>query len=207
MAFAVALNDVIKMRIVCKATPQTSYNVLYYRISSVIGAPTDATLGVGILAAGLVAAMKDVISNDATYSAFGLQKMSTPPSVETIVTSGTGVGTGGAGLAPLAVSGIITKRTNAAGRAYRGRMYTPFVPVGYVGADGHPGFGWVSSLNVLGAILFNPIVCTSGADTATMQPVIRQAIAPHALTDITATTAQPRFGTQHRRGDYGQQNP
>jgi hypothetical protein len=148
-----------------------------------------------------------LLANNARYVGVALQRLSPLP-LSVVITDNTNQanGTGGANELPLQVSGIVTLKTNLAGRANRGRMYIPFPPVAAQGTDGHPTNGYVTAVDTLAAIAILPQTVGTAPNQVVLTPVVYHKRL-NTTTDITDKVARQRWATQRRRGDYGKPNP
>jgi len=121
------------------------------------------------------------------------------------------VGLVAGGCVPTQVAAVVTKRSGVAGRAYRGRLYWPFLPDAFTDAQGELTAIAAANVEAATQALFNPFTITLGPNSVSFIPVI-----VHAVTDDNPLplTYQPvilfscslRLGTQRRRGDYGALN-
>jgi len=193
---------------------QESVNLWQYYVTpgSIVGAPTDLDIAV-TLDTGLQAAYKAAMHNLATYRGVKVQLIPTTLStypVPQYVIANTGVGTGGASPTATAVCGLITKLTAFRGRKYRGRCYLPFPSTtAYDPTTGEPKAAYLTALANIGNLTCANWLVNQGGRICGLSPCLRPKNVINYLltTDITGNKPQPRWGTLHKRGDYGKTNP
>lgn len=202
-----AVNDVFQVTAVMRQGEQEGLNVRHFRVS------TETLLGVtgGEIATALDALFRPlyraVISAEAQWVGMTAQRIRPlPPLV-----AGSSPGAPQAGLQagdvlPRQVAGITTFRTAKAGRAFRGRIYYPFMPEPQNQAGGIPDPTFVELLDAVANEWDDVQTVVGIGGTATLNPVIY-----HRSTGMTDDIIgrQTRFvwATQRRRGSYGRPNP
>jgi len=206
MANTIESGDFYIARFVCSIEGQISVNTLHYVCVSKAGdGGTDNSLAAA-LDALFAQLFKNVMSNSATYRGVSCQRISpTPKTVPAISTTGAGLGVDESELLPAQTCGIITKRTDFAGRRFRGRVYVPF-PAESSNVENLPTADYKSNLAALGAVMLDDVAAGSDPNTSTMSPVLFHR-ATTTATPITSIVAKRLWGTQRRRGNYGQLNP
>lgn len=207
-----AIDDLVKVRVVCYIANQISVNVYYYKVSNVLGAPVSNGV-CGAIDSAFAPLYKACLNTQAKYRGVGMSIFRTTFwfAEETSVAND-GAGVGGGLQAPLQSAGLITKQTGFAGRRNRGRAYIPF----HASADvdpttSAPNAGYQTNLGGVAARItgvFN--YESSPGNHVELAPVLaRKGPGPvlnYILTNITGATTRPKFGTQRRRGNYGQPN-
>lgn len=121
------------------------------------------------------------------------------------------VGTVPGSQSPTQVSAVVSKETGFAGQANRGRVYFPFVPQGFLTADGEMTVAAQTLYGITFDTFFPSFVYGVGGNTAQLSPVILHTPGtahplPLSSLDILSRSSTGRFGTQKRRGDYGKPN-
>ena len=208
----VTAGDIILAVVRCDAPDlQAGENVLHYVISASAGA------GVGLLdVANALFALKapvygPVIANAAQFSSVTCTSIfPLPRSLSVKSTTAPVVGTGGIGLLPEQVSGIVKKRTLVGGRHGRGRAYIPFPADIDNSATGRPTVAYVTALATLALEMLTPVLVTVGAATVLLDPCIVNRSVPISLaatTPVLDTNAEASWATQRRRGNFGRPNP
>lgn len=217
MAYTPILNDILEARIVTfdpTAPSQVGVNVIHYKVTNLVGfGVTQLALAqrLDTLAAPLY---KALMSSSVQYRGVLVQKIWPLPRVASEQTAANaGFASGAASQVPTQVAGLIKLKTANAGRAFRGRIYLPFLGTGSIGVDGNPTAPYVTALNNLAAAIFTPITGVSGGDQTTMVPGIYHAkgfgtppIGAHTIDLTTSATGSPLAATQRKRGNYGRTN-
>jgi hypothetical protein len=114
--------------------------------------------------------------------------------------------TGGGALIPTQSAAIITLQTANSAPAGRGRMYLPPTGGTNLTNDGLPAAGYLSLMNAIGNfIVFTGAYVSSSAFTFNAEPVVwhRDSL---LSTPIVSWRSNVKFGTQKRRGSYGELN-
>lgn len=206
MPVAIGLTDVVALKIYCRAAEQIGINVLHYECvgRNGTGSTTDQ---MAIVAESAFASLyKDALCVEAEFRGVGCQLIKPfGPWLEEFSNVFPGDGLAVGDLLPRQVAGIITKRTNAAGRANRGRIYVPFPSEESSDANGVPQAGYVTTIQIIGNQYATNLVVGSLGNDVTMQPTIFHRVSG-AVSRVIACTARPRWATQRRRGSYGQSN-
>lgn len=204
----VVLNHPIRVRVYCYGTNQLAINILHFYPAAVVGIITTAQFAVSV--DGLLAPVyKPCMHSSAKYLGVDAADVSSLPTpVPDQSAAHTGFGTAGAAAAPQQVSGVITKRTAFTGRKFRGRMFIPFPDESFnTGTPPSPTAGYVAVLDALAALALQPIIVSTGPNSATFNPCVMHGSTGVSFDRVTTWTSQLRWGTQRRRGDYGRTNP
>ena len=200
------VGEILKCRVVAVAGNQASANVRHYRTSVVAGVEPSLTTKLTAIADLIRPLYGPLMHSSATVTFCGLQQVSPLPLGLEIRT--TGIFQGGTGTGdplPRQVSGIITLRTAFAGRGFRGRVYVPFPGETHNTGTAEPSGQYQLDLQLLANALATSVTAGSGANTATMTPVIFRR-RPRTSFDLASAVGQPKWATQRRRGAYGQPN-
>jgi hypothetical protein len=207
MAATVAVGDIMSVKVFCYVNNQVSVNVHWFICTAVAG--TSATYDQVATTMDLLFGpnYRGVIANVAQYVTTHVQRtFPLPVTVASESSVNAGVGTNGPSVMPTQVCGMITIRTAFAGRAYRGRRYIPFPSTAADTGTGAPTVGYQTSLTTIGTGLSTPIPVGAGGNTCTLQGVLVHKKVPGTTTPIVSAVAVAKFGTQKRRGAYGQPN-
>jgi hypothetical protein len=214
MAEAMAVGDIMLVKLYCQHLAQVSINNFHFLVSAV-GLPpaTDADLATSF--DGIMGPLiRNLIVNPATYRGVGAQKIWPLPVALTQYNNNSfGGGTTGPNAVPEQVAGVLSWGTAKAGRAYRGRIYLPFPPASDVLADGTPSAAYATNAGLVGSFYAGgSYTVTEGGRTAVLDAVIWHRKAgktgiPAAHTyDAIVNYHVGGFGTQRRRGAYGRLN-
>jgi hypothetical protein len=217
MAYQVQTLDVLEARIITfdpTAPSQVGINVMHWQVTSTVGVGVSQQLIAAALDTRIAALYKNLISSSVTYRGVIIQKVWPLPRVvaEFSVASTSG-GSTAATQAPTQVAGLVSFRTAKAGRAFRGRMYLPFLGSGSIDAGGNATAPYVTALQAFATALIPALTVTSAGNSNTMTPQIyhpRGYGAPpvnlHSVDTIVSATASPLLATIRRRGNYGRSN-
>lgn len=117
-------------------------------------------------------------------------------------------GTVGTAQCPSQVAAVVKKVTGFAGRAFRGRVFFPFVPDDFIDFHGELEAAAALTYGVAYQAMFGPQAFTVGPATCLLTPVIVHTVTltnplPLNAVDIIAGQVTGKLGTQRKRGDYG----
>lgn len=208
MATLLADGDIIEVRHVSHYDDQVGLNRRYFEVSNSAGGgitDQEAAGGLDGIAAPLY---KACMAAAATYRGVSVQRaLPAPRTVAVVSTANAGAGLNAGDVLPKQVSGLISLRTDFAGRAFRGRAYIPFPSEASNAADSQPVAGYITVLDNLAAYLIGAhIIAGGGGASATLTGVLWRPPAGVTYTYAQAISSN-RWATQRRRGDYGAQNP
>jgi hypothetical protein len=209
-------NSVVLIRAYCTQAGQTSVNSFYYLCTANGAAPgldSDAAVNAE---ASLAPVFKAIMTNNATFRGVTAQIVQPPPlPTAAPSTALAGVGTAGNTALPAQTCGIIHWPTPLAGRRGRGRTYLPFPD----NADNPnasppvPSAAYVGRANAVAAAVIGLISFGLGARSSTVQLALYRRPRPHAVppvsyavTPMLAGSAEAKWATQRRRGDFGRLN-
>lgn len=205
MATALALNDVIQTTIWNQLGEQAVINVLYWKVTNIVGAPTLE----GVAADfddNIAAIVKPTMSNAGSHLGLILRRVF--PSVSAMVLSDSGFGAGSVAAEPLGnqTAAVTTKRTAFFGQSGRGRMYWGLLPKTFT----TDGLNLTPAAKIIiqgqGDLLAVPMSNGPAGNSAEFSLAIYQA-APVPVTKlVTAMTTRFKLGTQRRRGGTGRPN-
>jgi len=212
MAYIVQGNDVVKIRWYATLGAQASVITHHYLCPApqLVG-QWDLPLLLNQWAAMAAPLIKPCIATIAHFDGSSIQVVTTPP-YSALLYSSQGAGNGTMTLDPLPtqVTGMISRRTDFAGRAYRGRIYMPFPTKTGSDTNGLPTITYTTLLSNYVAGVEPPagITLTSAGKSILLDPVLRHKPRPAAPADtqITGHEYPLKFATQRRRGSYGKAN-
>lgn len=210
MAYPVVLTgDLLQVKIGCYCQGQAGINVLHLRA----GAKTDPALEVTLDEVAetvddlMEALYKPLLTGVASY--YGVQVTRIRPfprSVSAVAAGNEGPGTGGTAALPLQTSAVITLQTNLAGRSNRGRIYIPFPDeTANDNAAAMPTLAYDTLLSNLAATFANKVTFTQAGQSMDFYWVIAKDGGTSTI-DLDRARANRKWGTQRRRGNYGQKN-
>lgn len=206
MAHILSVGDIVEVKAFCYCINQVGINISHWVCTAASGVPTDEDF-LTTFEAAAAPLYKAVMSNIATWEGASAQVISTTPvgAVQTDTTN-KGIGSLPGPTLPLQVTAVLTKRTAFGGRKYRGRLYIPFMDASLNDA---PTESPTAAANILlqnlGDFYADEMMVTVGMNTATMTPTLYHR-ADGTDTLISEVVATGKWGTQRRRGNYGQAN-
>lgn len=202
----VAVGDIIEVKLACYCRDQLALNIVHARMKTVVVAPTYPKLAEGFEAL-FGADMKTLINNEAEFLGVAIRSVFIAPlGPEYISSLLAGAGTGTGDVLPLQVTGMITKRTLAPGRKYRGRFYAPFPSESDSAVTGKPSAGYLTKLDNISFTLKSIAAPTAWGAGNTAEFVVFRRTNPTDSKIISGATNQNKFATQRRRGSYGRPN-
>lgn len=199
MAVLIAANDILEVKGFNKDATQQAVNVWHYFVSGITGASLTDQQVCTALSAQVAPLYKALQSVGSSYLGLRLQRIrpgTVPAAV--ISTSGTGAGTAAGGPLPSMASILLSKRTNLAGRANRGRLYLPFISDLFLSGTATVTAGGVTAATNWSNAMFATITVTIGGDAVTLQPVINNRD-PAGTVFMTSVAIRDNFATQRRR--------
>jgi hypothetical protein len=214
MAYRPALNDVLESRFVTfdpSPPPQVGINTLRWLVTSIVaGGVTQQQIAAfldGIAAADYKARMPPATS----YRGVSVQKINPLPRVLAEMSiANAGIGTAAAGQTPTQVAALVKLATARAGKAFRGRLYMPFLPSAAILANGNLDPVFTVALALSMSLLIIPQSIVVGGATTNITPVIFHAkgygtppVGVRTTDVITGSSASPLLATIRRRGNYG----
>jgi hypothetical protein len=215
MATPLLVGNIVKVQGICTKGVQTSLNTAYFEVASVSGGSfTDAMLAHAFDAL-LGPQYKLMINTLATYYGTLVQKVAPAPVAAYVLDqTNTGPGTASGAALPDEVCGLIGTKTALAGRAFRGRMYTPFLAASQINAGAIDVLGpYVALMGGLAGYYYNSVTFTSGGVAINLYPGVFHKKAnkagtttPGTVTGITAFVLELALATQRRRSARGRPN-
>jgi hypothetical protein len=197
------VGDTFRVRRVVREQDQTAFNIGYWQIAAISAAtPSDAAIAAGFdaLFSPLYQALLPAV---ATYRGTGVQYIGPGAErVEAVSTSGLTVGSNESEPLPTQVAGLISLRTNLAGRANRGRVYIPFPYEDASDGPSQPNATYLLALDSMATAIVTPLVVGTGATACTLKPVIYHR-ASETLTDIVGYLVRSFWATIRKRSEAG----
>lgn len=201
-----AVNDVLRVRVVMNTTDQIGVNVLHYIVTAEVTG--GATLGeIAAYLDGMYHnAYKTLLTDQANYRGVGVQRVRPlPTSQEAVSTGNEGSGTQGGDPLPKQIAGLLSWKTIFAGPGFRGRTYVPFPPEQQNDPDGTPSANYLVNLATLSVQIRAGGLVVGGGGSSTLAFGIykRQ---QQAFNGVVDQIIRPMWATQRRRGDFGRKN-
>jgi hypothetical protein len=165
------VGDTMRVRAVTFQNSQLGLNVYYFRVVSIVAAPSYEGFTVS-LGAAFSLPYRNCLPTNALYRGVGVSRILPTPTLEFQDATSAGAGLIVSDPAPLQMAGILTKRTVLPGKANRGRAYIPFVAQSSVSAIGEPTGVYQGFLNSLAIATLSAQVITSGITSAAIFPVL-----------------------------------
>jgi hypothetical protein len=211
------VGDYVEILNVSVVGAQAAINVYHARVVQLLlGTPTDLDVAVAFDLA-MSTRIKAFMGAGATYRGSScrlLNQAATLPPAFSIANTGPGLVVGP--LLPTQDRGLISWRTDLAGRNYRGRTYIPFVGDASTDSVGNPNGAYIVGLTDIGNFWGSgPRTLINGVNQVQLLPVVyhRKAPKPPAVipvkntgTPITGFVVRNAFGTQRRSGTLGRPN-
>lgn len=206
MPVSLAVGDIIEARYVCNITEQISVNRRHFRVEALNGeGATDAVVA-QLLAAVLQTAYTTLMPGDAQFRGVSVQRVSPlPKPIPQADITNTLAGQAIGALQPAQICGVITLRTDLAGRAERGRAYLPFPSDTFVTGTAKVSQAYQDSVMANFPVVWAAPFSVGSPDGVDLQPVLWKPPAGPAK-PITSALVRPEWGTQRRRGGFGAKN-
>ena len=203
-----AVGDIWEIKFITRSNDQLGVNVCHYAVSAQTGADVSAQAVADYFSINFGGLLAGCMWNGAEYR--GVIAARVFPGIRQFPASSTqnsGVGSRGPEPAPSQLALVLSKHTALAGRAYRGRLYIPFPALVDLDTNGTPKPGLVTAAANLGLALLPPqTIQGPGGQSVTMFMCIWHQ-GPGGITQVIELRARKKFGTQRRRGVYGNVNP
>jgi len=145
-------------------------------------------------------------SNDVTFMGSKCSQLGAPPPILPGICTGTDTGSVSGTTLPGEVTGMISLKTAVSGRAYRGRLYVPFIDGSQASdSSNQVPAGYTAQLQTLADDICIPITIVGGSGNSVLDPIIYHR-GSGAYTAVLEAVALRKYGSQRRRGSYGQLN-
>jgi len=206
MAIPIAVGELLRLRIACFQANQLAVNTVHWTVEALTGSYTQESLA-DDFDGDLEGPYKAVMTNTASYYGVQLQRLAPDPVTASVsATSNIGIGTAGEDPLPGQVCGVIGAKTHVGGPGGRGRVYIPFPDnIFQVPLTNSPSAGYRTLLETIASRIYSPRTFVSGANSITLFPRLFHR-ATTTVTLIQEGDARQKWGTQRRRGNYGQAN-
>lgn len=190
-----AVGDIFQVTLIGELAGQTTQTVLHYIQTLEVIPGSEASGLAGAIDAGPAADLLNWQGSDFRYVKTMVQKIRPFP-IELAVFNNfsTGLGGGLSVSAPPTVAATVTKQTPLAGRAFRGRIFVPGVPIG-VTQDGVLTGTGLANLQIAVAAFDNTITDPNNND---YEPCLFSR-ATGTPTTLVAVRANPILRSQRRR--------
>ena len=199
--------DVLQMRVICVSSNQVGMNIFHFQVLTVGGGGLTLQEIAATLDINFAAVWKPLLCNTATYNGLGVTNITSPRTVEFNATAGSGVGTGGVGLLPTQIRGLVSFYGSQAGPKHRGRLYVPFPSTVADSTTGFPSGAYQTALTTLRADLLAVNVLTIGGRTTGLSLVIpNKPYGGPLVTPVVRSTTSAKWATQRRSGQFGRAN-
>ena len=187
-------------------SPQLGLNIRRLRITEITGGTTvlqqDCADALSVVVGPLLRAN---MTEHAEYRGLTM-KIHGGTTVQDISIAGAGIGSIQGEALPAQVSGIITLKTDSAGRAGRGRMYIPFPSEEDSDQAFGPMAGYMQGLVGIGAYHANEQSITIPGGSMKIRFGLYIPFGADFTKDFTGYNARQKWATQRRRGSYGRPN-
>lgn len=192
------LDQIVRVVFYTRDVSQNALMVHHYRVTNQLGLGANDGDFADTIAALMGPPLKAAMTQNATYQGATVQVIH--PILTNPVASADGAGAGtviGDGL-PTQTAGLITLRTEQAGRSYRGRKYVPFPAEGSSDTYGYPNAAYQALLSNIASVLILPRTETQGPDSSTMTPIVWSPKL-QAGSVINGHVVRVQWATQRRR--------
>ena len=207
MSTPMLVNDVWQSTVACYANGQVSLNrYLWLAAAQAGGGGTDAQLAVD-LDTLLAPLYKACMAATATYYGVKVSRYVLPPVARPQISNAfIGVGTAGAEAFPTAVCGLMKKTSYAWGKKGQGRTYIPFPSTTLADTNGEPSAGYEVNVGAIATALLTLNPVGVGGNTTELLWVLPDVKFHPGTAIIVSSVAEAKWGTQHKRGDFGKLN-
>jgi len=199
MAGDFAVDDLIEITVLTRCGAQNGLMVFHHKILGNSGTGTTFQQCAAAWDAAVATHMKDTINIAATYLGMSVQRiLPAPKSDKFFGTLNAGVGNREDDLLVTQAAGVVSVRTNLAGRSKRGRKYFPFPSETDNDPNGHPTSDYKSRIGLACTDFFTNLVWGTAPNTTESYPVVysrRTGLTQQA----TRLFVRREWGTQRRR--------
>lgn len=199
------LNNLYRVIHYCVAGEQTALNVLHYEVTAKTTTGYDLDDGAAAITAIFKAPYQQLLSSQASYYGATSQRIE-PPDADTMYGfKNIGVGFQTGDMLPRQTCGLISWKTDKAGRRGRGRTYIPFPPEIKNEADSRPSDGYVEDVQDLATLMKTITLSDEVGDVTLRLQIYHRDL--HTWRQVAARTVKKKWATQRRRGSFGRPNP
>lgn len=200
--------EVLRVTYVMQLALQAGLNNMHFRVSDSTGLGASLTEIATALGDAAEEEYADCITSEAQFRgtlvhAFQATPQPAPGRYSNVIN-----GTQGLTPLPTQVAGILSFVTDYAGPGGRGRIFIPFPDEAQNNAARQPSAGWIANVTLLAIELTAPLLVVGAGGSCYVNPGIWHVPEDGFPTfrPITGYIVRTRWGTQRRRGDYGQTN-
>ena len=204
MPFNIASGDNVQLSQYCQYGDQLGINVLWYEVlidASVLLPAQQVADAVATATAPLYA---DLVGITAQYQGCKLAKPLLIPQPAPVYSSLPTIGTITGDPLPSQICGVVSWRTNLAGRSYRGRSYLPFPAEADNNVDEIPSTDYMTRLSTWASFTksMNLVIDTHDVTMNLMVYSKTEGVFNY----VTDYVGRRKWGTQRRRGQFGRGN-
>lgn len=200
MATVVAPFDIVRVSVLCRVGTRDAYNIWYFVASGTTGVGTITYDDLATTWKTLAEAVyPGVMSPSGTLIGASVNRAFPAPPTPSINAGDSdlpGLITGD--VMSRQTCGAVTKRTELAGKAYRGRAYIPFPSEASNDADGNPTNGYRTAVATLCGSFCAAQTITVGTATIILYPIIYHK-ATSTYTVVSSFNVRTYWTTQRRR--------
>jgi len=142
---------------------------------------------------------KQYLNIRARYSGLRLRKVGAVPAPAVSSVAGAGDGLVNGSLLPPQTAMLFTKKTAAAGKIGRGRLYLPFWSEEDNGVGGQPNAGALVAGDICAAVLLSNMLLIDAGASVDMIPCLAKASNGYIPLEITGRIQRTSWATQRRR--------
>lgn len=203
---AIIIGDLVESKAFMHVADQVGINVRHWRVTEVLNDGLTASQVAEQMASELSGLYRQMLSTTTLFVGISAQKIG-PGDMEVagVSAAAPALGVLASDLMPKQTCGILSIKTQKAGRSFRGRLYIPFPTEVSNQEPGEPTDPYVASATALAGYYETPQTFVIGGNSISMKPVLYSRVL-NVTNDVTNVIAAPRWGTQRRRSSYGQLN-
>jgi len=205
MGIIIGVDEIIETKVACWVNNQVGINVRHWRCNTNPGSITPEEL-CELAESELVPLYTAYLATTSIVDFVSAQIVG--PVASDFVTRLIGTAGGASATTmPRQACGIVTLLTGLYGRANRGRFFVPFPTEEMNETTGSPNGAGIAAMEALGTFYTSQWNLTVDIRTGSLLPVlVHRGETPDPPTDLTGFIVRDKWGTQKRRGDYGQLN-
>jgi len=202
-----ALDDILEVNIYCILQNQISVNVRHFRVFNMAPGEDFSDLDVAAAAAEEFSTLyAPVIATPCHFRGVRVRRIHPTETAWVQNVAFDTAGSAGADIMPKQVAGLISLKSNVPGRAGLGRVYMPFPAEQSNDTDATPTATYITNLAAVAAKFVQLNVANPTPAVMQMEGLVLNRAVPPDSGIIILATAQDKWATQRRRGDYGRIN-
>lgn len=206
-AIPLAVDDLIRCKIVTQCDNQAGLMILHFRVTSNdIPVATDLSDVLGTFAGVFAGPMKAVMSERARYAGLTLARNRGIWTAEYFSAVGQGFGLVAGDTLPKQICGVVSKRVAVAGHGKTGRSYVPFPGEVSNSAIAAPTGAYMTLLSAVKDAIVSQIDYVVAPNRMVFTPIVYKKLSPGTSAVVVDGIARGVWGTQRRRGDFGRVN-